>query len=136
MLLKNGERCRYKALKGGLCGLHGKEVAAERKIFDSLLKAGKYTAAATTLITFIEKMIPICKAAAHEVGAVTKILMHFVVWLQHYSMIGGGGGGLNIEVCLTKANALSERYDPEALSNLATRVFDFVDATLDLETDE
>jgi hypothetical protein len=67
MVLKSGERCRYKAKERGLCGHHRKELQAKKSRVQILVKAGQYASAVTALITLIEKAMPLFQAIERDV---------------------------------------------------------------------
>lgn len=64
MVLKNGKRCRYRAKKRQLCGLHRKNLSIKRRVIENLILGGQMAAAANALVKFIEVIAPFVTKAA------------------------------------------------------------------------
>jgi hypothetical protein len=85
MLLKSGERCRNRAKKRGICGVHRRALNERKGRIEVLITTGKIAAAATALLKLGEWLISVYPKVAPTV----ELIYHRLIVTPHRASSAG-----------------------------------------------
>jgi hypothetical protein len=123
MLLKDGERCRYRAKVGSLCGLHHQTTRTRQRAVEKLIRAGKVAAASTALIKFIETIGPLLLKAT---PTISRWIANGSIFVHGRLMFSLPPAKDRSKRLLRVARYMDEAHDYSRLPEFANDVFEAV----------